>query len=530
MCGQHTTQQTLAILDVNIERAHAASFAAVLSRLAFLETENSALQVRVTTLEGISTSSSAPLSDLAQHHQPPSPPLQHPATPHPEFRPLPSPSPTAMHPSPSPLSSDQLAGSDPLSSLNATLLSDQQGSVGTTLSSHPRAGTPPPPPASGHECVAVSTSNSFGPLASLAAVDTDQTTPTPSPDVQQTRASSDLNESGKGKPSTKGQDVTDRRLAPREQLFRSSLDDPRVSMLLVGDSVLKDIDIRKITPTSATMHKLYVPGMTCEDLAAWLRKQPPKVQMQEVIFHVGVNSVHHGPVSEKSWFDLVSLFRRAYPRASLRASSILPSCRASRSFRLNISQSNNALLSVCVRTGVQYIDNTVTFQTQTGAPRQALYKDQKHPSHRGVISLAWNFRFAGKTTARLNEQDVPRHSPRHLNTKVMSHDTSHSNKNTPQEQRQLYSEAVKSRAKPIVYQPVLSQTSHSKHHPTGNNGSPVEQLRHETLRCPPQASSPRDQGACHLQTSSRRESPSSDNPAAILQMIAQLLVPIYQSA
>ena len=268
--------------------------------------------------------------------------------------------------------------------------------------------------------------------------------------------------------------------------------------------------------------------MTCEDLAAWLRKQPPKVQMQEVIFHVGVNSVHHGPVSEKSWFDLVSLFRRAYPRASLRASSILPSCRASRSFRLNISQSNNALLSVCVRTGVQYIDNTVTFQTQTGAPRQALYKDQKHLSHRGIISLAWNFRFAGKTTARLKEQAVPRHSPRHLDTKVVSHDTSHSNKNTPQEQRQLYSEAVKSRANPIVYQPVLSQTSHSKHHPTGNNGSPVEQLRHETLRCP-QASSPRDQGACHLQTSSRWESPSSDNPAAILQMIAQLLVPIYQS-
>ena len=91
----------------------------------------------------------------------------------------------------------------------------------------PRAGTPPPPPASGRECVAVPTSNPFGPLASLAAVDTDQTTPTPSPDVQQTRASPDLNESGKGKPSTKGHDVTDRRLAPREQLFRSSLDDPR---------------------------------------------------------------------------------------------------------------------------------------------------------------------------------------------------------------------------------------------------------------------------------------------------------------
>ena len=331
MCGQHTTQQTLATHDVNMERAHTASFAAVLSRLALLEAENSALQVRVTTLEGISTSSSAPLSDLAQqhHHQPPPPPppRQHPATPFPEFRPLPSPNPIAMHPSPSPLFSDQLAGSDPLSSLNATLLlSEQQGSVGTTFSSHPRAGAPPPPPASGRECVAVSTSNSFGPLASLAAVDTDQTTPTPSPDVQQTRASPDLNESGKGKPSTKGHDVTDRRLAPREQLFRSSLDDPRVSMLLVGDSVLKDIDIRKITPTSATMHKLCVPGITCEDLGALLRKQPPKVQMQEVIFHVGVNSVHHGPVSEKSWFDLGSLFRRAYPRglpASVQHPSVL---------------------------------------------------------------------------------------------------------------------------------------------------------------------------------------------------------------
>jgi len=191
--------------------------------------------------------------------------------------------------------------------------------------------------------------------------------------------------------------------------------------------------------------------MTCEDLAAWLRKQPPKVQKQEVIFHVGVNSEHHGPVSENSWFDLVSLFRRAYPRASLRASIILPSCRASRSFRLNISQSNNALLSVCIRTGVQYIDNTVTIQTQIGAPRQAFYKHQKHPSHRGVFSPAWNFRFAGKTAARLKEQDVSRLSPRHFDTKVVSRDTSHLNKNTPQEQRQLYSEAVKSRANPIVY-------------------------------------------------------------------------------
>ena len=52
-------------------------------------------------------------------------------------------------------------------------------------------------------------------LSLSLSLDTDQTTPTPSPDVQQTRASPDLNESGKGKPSTKGQDVTDRRLAPR---------------------------------------------------------------------------------------------------------------------------------------------------------------------------------------------------------------------------------------------------------------------------------------------------------------------------
>ena len=103
--------------------------------------------------------------------------------------------------------------------------------------------------------MAVSTHNSFGPLALLAAEDTDQTTPTPSPDVQQTRASPVLNESGKGKPSTKGHDVTDR---CREQLFPCSLDDPRVSMSLVGDSVLKDTDIRKITPNGATMHKLCI--------------------------------------------------------------------------------------------------------------------------------------------------------------------------------------------------------------------------------------------------------------------------------
>ena len=37
-------------------------------------------------------------------------------------------------------------------------------------------------------------------------------------------------------------------------------------MLLVGDSVLKGVDIRNITPTSATTHKLCVPGMACEDI------------------------------------------------------------------------------------------------------------------------------------------------------------------------------------------------------------------------------------------------------------------------
>ena len=90
-CGQHSTLQMLATRDVNIERTHTASFAAVLNRLALLEAANSALQDRITTLEGISTSSSAPLSELAQqhHHQPPSPPLQHPVTPLPEFRPSP---------------------------------------------------------------------------------------------------------------------------------------------------------------------------------------------------------------------------------------------------------------------------------------------------------------------------------------------------------------------------------------------------------------------------------------------------------
>ena len=60
-----------------------------------------------------------------------------------------------------------------------------------------------------------------------------------------------LSESGRGRSTTKGRDLSDRRLplvplpALREQLFRYSLDDPRVPMLLVGDSLLKGINTRK---------------------------------------------------------------------------------------------------------------------------------------------------------------------------------------------------------------------------------------------------------------------------------------------
>ena len=50
---------------------------------------------------------------------------------------------------------------------------------------------------------------------------------------------------------------------------------PEASRLLLGDSVIRGINMRRSVPAEETFQTLCVPGVKVADLIAWLRDQPP---------------------------------------------------------------------------------------------------------------------------------------------------------------------------------------------------------------------------------------------------------------
>ena len=171
-------------------------------------------------------------------------------------------------------------------------------------------------------------------------------------------------------------------------------------MVLVGDSVLRYIDPKKIQPEGERLQKLFVPGLCIEDLQHWLSTTNPCPDVKQATIHVGINNCPAGAVTTEEWLDLVAGCRKTFPRASLRLSSIIPA-RGRHNLNNAITPSNNNLHTACRRVGVMVIDNKSSFTAKTGAPRLAMYSetDPRHPSRQGAIKLALNFKYAGSDRA-----------------------------------------------------------------------------------------------------------------------------------
>nr|KAG5695415.1 hypothetical protein BaRGS_033540 [Batillaria attramentaria] len=142
--------------------------------------------------------------------------------------------------------------------------------------------------------------------------------------------------------------------------------------------------------------KICVSGMRVGDLTGWLDKQSPQPHVRQVTLHVGVNSAKEDTVSVWSWSALLNITRKVFPKATVHASSIIPAY-ANHPTNKAISASNQHLKTACQRTRALFIDNTSSFITQNGAPKQACYirGDPFHPSKDGVIKLALNLKYAG---------------------------------------------------------------------------------------------------------------------------------------
>ena len=118
-------------------------------------------------------------------------------------------------------------------------------------------------------------------------------------------------------------EAADTGVSPRLMMLQQSvpLD---CNSLLLGDSIMRQVDETKMSTSGLQVRNLAVPGLTVGDLIDWLTSLSPSSHVQNVTFHVGINSCREGPVSVATWRRLISVHRRAFPRAALQASSILP--------------------------------------------------------------------------------------------------------------------------------------------------------------------------------------------------------------
>ena len=173
--------------------------------------------------------------------------------------------------------------------------------------------------------------------------------------------------------------------SPLEILNRISIPE-RSTVLLVGDSVVRHINPKRLAPRDERTFKICVPGLTVEDLHSWLLTVPVSANIKDIIVHIGVNNCPSGPVQEEVWADLITQIRKIFPHSSVAMSSIMPA-KGRHNLNNSISPSNRSLQSVCSNLGVAYIDNYRTFTSNIG-----LYHDATHPNGKGTAKLAINLK------------------------------------------------------------------------------------------------------------------------------------------
>ena len=161
----------------------------------------------------------------------------------------------------------------------------------------------------------------------------------------------------------------------------------KTTILLIGDSVLRNIKTHNFATPPEVVQKICTPGLTVSELCEWLSAAPTNTAINGVTVHVGVNSCKNGPVTVTAWGDLITQCTTAFPRATLRLSSIIPA-RGWHNLNNTILPSNRNLAKVCKDRDINFIDNDKIFTAKSGAPRLDLYRDAIHPSAKGTAQLA----------------------------------------------------------------------------------------------------------------------------------------------
>ena len=245
-------------------------------------------------------------------------------------------------------------------------------------------------------------------------------------------------------------------LPPNQRIFEQQVQSDATSVV-IGDSVISNMKGAKMVMyPGEKVQVISVSGLQTAHLTEWCRKTPKSPCVTLLSVHVGINDCKVKEVTSHLWENLIRSCKRAFPKAKLQVSSILPAGQRCNSPLNNvITRSNASLCHVAKQMGATFVDNLKLFQSPKGLPRKALYRqvrghiDPIHPSHVGTRRLAGNIKYGGVDCH--HNGDNPRADSR-----------------LHGDNRQLYSDVTAGRTTTNQPQELLASTNNSQQQPSGN--------------------------------------------------------------
>ena len=172
---------------------------------------------------------------------------------------------------------------------------------------------------------------------------------------------------------------------------------PGMTNVLIGDSVARPIKPDLVFPGRQSQN-ISVSGLAIDDVNHWLANIPGNREVRRAVIHIGVNMRR----------QLIRKLKHVFHEAAVLVSSIVPPMAR---LRKAAQVSNAALLAVCNREKVSFINHTDAFTAWSGALQKHLYRDQLHPSEGGTSRMVFNLRLPTGALHRQTHHHLPSSRP-----------------------------------------------------------------------------------------------------------------------
>ena len=182
-------------------------------------------------------------------------------------------------------------------------------------------------------------------------------------------------------------DNTHRPTAQQQTTLNLSTQQQRETIVIIGDSMIKDIQLHKLAKTfNAWVNKISISGMTSMEMKHYLQPSLSK-QPAAIIIHCGINDMMQStPLQNihQKIKAIVNNIKSKLPNCAIFLSSVIHQLK-NKNLNTSVDQLNNTYKNVYDETNVNFLDNG-------NISVDYLNNSRLHLNKRGAARLACNFR------------------------------------------------------------------------------------------------------------------------------------------